>query len=888
MVRFVFLCLVSAVMFCVCGTVNFVSGADLPAFLGVLNGERVETAECATLPKGKGVRLKDGVEAVGKTFGMEPDLVLRAEVPEDGIYRFWGRGAADAPTQERLKVSHSKMDSIPIRLAVNDGLVSTRYLIEPWRDLGNCQTRLGLFRLKKGETLLKIWLPEGVVLESLSFSRCQPPAIPESAQNYVPKIVPPAVHPRILVRPEILPKIRERLTQGENLPVWESVQAAAKAPIQVRWPEGEAVGHDLKLLRALQSRAFVYLMTGDETCGREAVEWTVRYLRCVEYGNLLDITREIGVTICTASWVYDWCFPLMNAEEKAAIEQELLRLADQMECGWPPFGQTIVNGHGAEAQIMRDLLTMGIALYDSDPEPYRLCSWRVLEELVPMRAWEYDSPRHNQGINYGNYRIQFEYFSDFLFWRMTGQRVFGGNLAKMPLYFLNMRVPNGQAFPDGDCYNRGILGYAPAAQIMYAWCHELAQETETVQKGVSAGPEGPSLCRIARLMKAQYLRERGNRIGRDDPVFFLLVNDPALEADFSFDALPLGFDSGTKLGSQIVRTGWMKETWLRDGKTAEADSQETVVELKGAGYTTRNHQHQDAGAFQIYFRGWLAMDLGLYHFYGLPYDWNFNKRSTAHNVCLIRDDTKTTDPSGKFVNDGGQLMPSRCPTTPEEAASAEFQTGKVLASVFEPSARDPKRGLYSIDLTASYADRAESYIRTFRWIRTGRTDVPFILAILDRMKVKDPAFRRFWQMNSLLKPENGADRETENLATRETLLVFSLLPDGAQCPPGRLALTTLLPEVSERKWDFIGDERANSIFGTPFTVPLDEPSARGWRTVLEDRNSDGSRETVFLNVLQILGDKADGTPAEPLPVQWAQKEGKIGISVGDDMIEFTE
>lgn len=120
------------------------------------------------------------------------------------------------------------------------------------------------------------------------------------------------------------------------------------------------------------------------------------------------------------------------------------------------------------------------------------------------------------------------------------------------------------------------------------------------------------------------------------------------------------------------------------------------------------------------------------------------------------------------------------------------------------------------------------------------------------------------------------------------ILVSSPLPDSAQCSPGRLALSTLLPEISERQWDFIGGERANSVFGTPFTVPIDEPAANGWRTLLEDRNSDGNCETVFLNVLQVLGDREDGTPADPLPVQWTQQDGRIRISIGNEKIEFME
>ena len=537
---------------------------------------------------------------------------------------------------------------------------------------------------------------------------------------------------------------------------------------------------------------------------------------------------------------------------------------------------------------MRDLLTLAIALYNVDPEPYRYCSWRVLEQLVPMRRWEYSSPRPNQGINYGNYRIQFEYYSDFLLRRMSGRRAFDENLAQLPLYFLYMRLPNGEAFADGDCYNRGVLKYAPTAFIMSAYCNELANETLANANGDSNGgangansnaatPTRLPVKKIAQLMKAQYLRERGQRIGRDDSVFFLLVNDPTLEPDFSFDSAPLGFDSGNRLGSQIVRTAWPNEDWLRDGKTIDPDSRDVVVELKGAGYTTRNHQHLDAGAFQIYYRGGLAVDLGIYHFYGLPYDLNFNKRSSAHNVCLIYDENQPAGKPGSLVNDGGQITQTACPQTPDEAQNErQYQTGTVLESVFEPSADRPERTRYRVDLTPAYQDRATSYIRSFRWVRTNRSDVPSFLVVLDKITVKNPALRRFWQLNTFLKPEPAGNG----------FVAPGILPDKATGNPGRLALTTLLPEPNERNWDFIGAERANSIFGVLFSVPVDIPQAKGWRTLLEDKNTNGGDTTVFLNVLQTLGDNPDGSPASALPVQWQAKDGKYQITVGTETIDI--
>jgi len=105
------------------------------------------------------------------------------------------------------------------------------------------------------------------------------------------------------------------------------------------------------------------------------------------------------VAIYAAAEVYYWWCPLLADEEKEILFKNLMRLADDMEVGWPPFKQGILIGHGNEAQINRDLFSMSIAIYNENPLPYQYCAYRILEELVPMRKWEYQSPRHNQGVN---------------------------------------------------------------------------------------------------------------------------------------------------------------------------------------------------------------------------------------------------------------------------------------------------------------------------------------------------------------------------------------------------------------------------------------------------------------------------------------------------------
>src|SRR5699024_8439332 len=260
-----------------------------------------------------------------------------------------------------------------------------------------------------------------------------------------------------------------------------------------------------------------------------------------------------------------------------------------------PFRQSITMGHGAEAQINRDLLSMSIAIYDENPLAYQYTSYRILEELLPMRRFEYQSPRYNHGVNYGRFRFAWEMSAAWLLYRMTGRTVFDDNIKDVRKYWQYMRLPDESVFPDGDGNPRGTNPKA---------CDWKYQRTALLNYAYSNDP----------ILKGEFEREGGLP---SNPILFLLLNDPALKAQRSREYLPLTKDFGPILGSLIARTGWDRGM----------KSNDVVAEIKGGGYRFGNHQHADAGALQIYYRGLQVGDLGIYGFYGTPYDYNFNKRS---------------------------------------------------------------------------------------------------------------------------------------------------------------------------------------------------------------------------------------------------------------------
>ena len=800
--------------------------AVMQAEAASINPARAEVVGQNSFTGLEGVSLRAGLSTNVGAPGSDPDLVFKVQASESGRYLIRTHAATDASGTEAMRRAQDKHGSLRLMIAVGANRPTARVVFVPWSRPESCRQTTGKFGLDGSEQEIRIWLPEGVRLDELRISPYTPPKVPEAAAKYRPTIVPPASRPRIWVNAESLPRVRENLLKGENAPRWNLVRERAEKPFTTKAEPGLEVGHDAALERAAVAKAFVYLMTGDETRGGEAVALTRDYMAAVSFGNLLDVTRQIGSAIYSAAVVYDWCYGLMSPEDRESVRHDLARLADDMEIGWPPFKQMIVNGHGAEAQVNRDLLCMAIAIYDEDPVPYRYCAYRILEELVPMRRFEYQSPRHNQGVSYGPSRFHWEMHAAWLFYRMTGKRVFDDNIMGVYKSWIYMRTPNGELLRDGDGFSdgrRASLGTTPLFCAAYA--------EDPVIKGD--------------------LERQGGLSG--DSILALLLNDPELKAAEGFDSLPLTVDFGPILGSMVARTGWNMGYNISD----------VVVEMKGGGYHFGNHQHSDAGSFQIYYRGLQASDLGQYHFYGTPYDYNFNKRSVSHSMMLA------VDPEEKFSrtssNDGGTRFVRSCPTTPAQArANPEFANGTVVSADFGPSRQRPFYSLFSVDLTSAYSGKIRNYVRTFCFLNLDNVTTPGALVILDYMTAARSDIRKFWQVNTLTPPE--ATAEGVLLRNRD----FGL--------DGKVSLRMLRPKPADRAVQILSGKDAYSVFGQFFTPPKpDRPEANGHRVMFSPLKEQAS--DVFLTVMSMSDEQAP-----ELPLHLAELPEAFALTLADRMV----
>jgi heparin/heparan-sulfate lyase len=779
-----------------------------------INPAAVAAVQQDKLSGGRGVALQPGIKSQVKDKGRaaQPDLVFTVKAPAPGRYFLRTTASTDAEGAALMAKGKRKEESLTVKLQIDDGRPTRRVVFTPWNAGPVSRTNVGKFDFTGKEQNIGVCLPRGLVLDSIELAPYVPPAVPAAAAAYRPAIVPPTTHPRLFVTQETLAQVRANLEIGENKAAWATVKKNAETPLTFEFDPDDEMRYQPRVENAAREKAFYYLMTGNRAIGREAVKLMCDYLARVEFGNILDVTRPIGRAIYAGAMVYDYCYDLATPEERTILRQNLMRLADDMECGWPPFRQSIVNGHGNEMQINRDLLTMGLAIYDEDPRPYQYCAYKILEKLVPMRKFEYQSPRHNQGINYSSYRFGCEMQGVWLFRRLAGREVFDPNIKEIGKYWLYMRSPDGEMLRDGDGGSLpGVYWTSPQLMML---CYTYADSP---------------------VLKGEFLRQGGMDSHLE---LFLLLNNPNLKAEMSLESLPTTIDFGPILGSMVARTGW----------NIGEKSDDVVVEIKGGGYNFGNHQQADAGSFQIYYRGILAGDIGLYGFYGTPYDIGFAKRSIAHSLMLA------VDPAEKIyrdsANDGGSRFFQIHPLTPEMTRTDPmFNNGNVLFCDFGPDRMRPDYSIFSCEISAAYTEKIKNHTRSFCFLNLNRKDIPAAVIIADDMTTANPAFKKYWQVNTLTPPEVKSDA---------VILANTL---GGRT--GKAHVRMLLPKPADRTVDILSGPDANSVFGQRFEIPprcADYAEAKGHRIMFSPKTP--AKRDRFLTVIQI----ADGDAAT-LPVE---------------------
>ncbi|MBW7998006.1 MAG: heparinase, partial [Candidatus Glassbacteria bacterium] len=576
--------------------------------------------------------------------------------------------------------------------------------------------------------------------------------------------VPPAVHPRVFLRQGDIADLRARVRHPLLEPVWEHLQTLA----------GRSAQHRITV------DAVRYLLEPDSALGRRTIEAALDTLRLCTFPDMQDVSRDIGRLMVAGAIVYDWCYELLSAREKEEFVNQFIRLASEFEIGYPIRRSGSLTGHLGEWMVMRDMLSAGLAIFDEYPDMYYEATDKIFGSFIPSRNWFYPGHAYHQGIAYGDTRFGSELYPLWIFDRLGTGNIYHPAQQFVPYHWIYMRRPDGKLMTTGDdfiwspklssllCASYYNDGYILADYLKDEWHWE-------------------------------YLKHANHPL---DELFELLWRDPELKPR-DLDELPLTRYFGSPYGWMVARTGW--------------DSDAVICEMKVNEWNYGNHQHLDAGAFQIYYRGPLALDSGIYEGtdggYVGPHNVNYYKRTIAHNSLLVFDPAEDFITAGfrriEKYNDGGQRMPNRWISAGEQDdfLRRDYRTGEVLGRWLGPDPHSPAFSYLKGDITDAYSDKVSQVQRSFVFINRGDSKIPAALAVLDRVTSRADSFRKYWLLHGMEQPQVRGETVRYELSQRGW--------DGA------LVNTTILPESDNlvietvggpgREFDVFGKNLANGI-----------------------------------------------------------------------------
>ena len=626
----------------------------------------------------------------------------------------------------------------------------------------------------------------------------------------------PAGHPRVYLRPADLPHLREKVESPEFQGRWEEIRkASADTPI---------------------CAAFVYLITGDRAAGRSAVEGALAALKAS------DDARVFEEPFHWAACVYDWCYDLLTSEEKAAFIAEFVRIATPHEPGYPAsIDSGSVVGHGCEGWLLTGQLPVGVAIYDESPTMYEAAARLFIQEFVPVRNYHYAAHWSHQGDSYSS-RIKHDVAASWLFRRMGDGDVLSREQQFVPYQFIYNLRPDGQQMRSGDTYDDAGRSYSKRLIAMLTGTYYDDSYLLTMADSRLFG----------RLQGFAQALE-------------IIFREPGSEKR-PISGLPLTKHFPDPGGEMVARTGW----------TPGVDSPDAVVQMRIGNDFFGNHQHRDFGTFQIYYRGALAIDSGVYEGEGSDYGTDhwaaYYHQTLAHNGLLVFDPDEQGFNRVRPVNDGGQLVPNGGrdhPRNLEALKTLGYRMGEVTAHAFGPDAHAPEYSYLAGDITKAYSDKVRAVTREMVTLNLGDATYPAALVVYDRVVASKPEFRKTWLLHSIEEP----------LVNGRTIAI-SRTGDGYH---GKLVAESLLPAKAEiAKVGGPGKEfwveSVQRNYATTKKAPA-EPGA--WR--VEISPPVGSAADQFLHVLMVMDAETPKGPA----VSLLQGEGLVGARLLDRGVFFS-
>ena len=543
-------------------------------------------------------------------------------------------------------------------------------------------------------------------------------------------------HPRVMFNESDIAGIRTALsnapsavTEAYDVAVFTDPTDGELGPADPERTDGTH-NFDAGRMNKIQLLALDYQLTGNKISGYHAIYALKNYLKRMDFQEITgDQCRQFGYVMYNAACVYDWCYDLLTANDKyqivLAVEKKCCTGSNdsgkRMEVGFPPSGQNAVSGHGCEFQILRDYLSFAIAIYDDYPGWWNYIANRVYQEFVPVRNAWYEAGMVPQGASlYVRIRFTSDLFSALLLKAATGEIPYDEEGMRQVLHTVYAyelsaygAMPRRGAFQSGDNHTNDseFQNFGRAALIAshlfedrtlraqleyFQWSHSKFDNSFTVNASVGEY----LICSSSGVKKA------GDRHTGESKIVY----------------------NGGWLGQIISHDAW--------------DSTQAATLMKIGCRMAANHDHADAGQFQIWYKGMLAGDTGSYDDYGDSHFTKYHQATIAHNSIL--------------VNGNGQRQPSE-PGSYANWQTDTYKTGTVTGYAYgysDVAQNVPAYAYIAGDITPAYASSTvtEANRRMLTVYDTADPNEELYFFVFDNITAKYAAYKKTFLLHVPAEP----------------------------------------------------------------------------------------------------------------------------------------
>ncbi len=511
----------------------------------------------------------------------------------------------------------------------------------------------------------------------------------------------PAGHPRLFMRPEDLPRLRE-LAQGREAKAFAALKRQADAIIKTGptpepahkgsardkdnaelikywWPNREQAE---KACIEAETLAFVYLISGDKTYGEAARRWVLHLAGWDPKGTTnFTLNCEAGKPLLfRPARAYDWAWDMFTEEERmkvrAAMRERVLEAWASGEVG-KGVGH-LQRPYGSHAnRVWHKLAETGIAFLDEIPEAPQWLDYAVNKFFACYPVWSDDDGGWHEGVSYWS-----GYQSKAVWWLQVAQSALGIDGLKKPFFAQVGDYPLYLAPPNSPNAGFGDLAWRPLAAPAFLEYHLRARSTSG---------DGGNAGYWAWWAQQKKMPENGGVLG-----FLYRANMAALPAAKAPTDLP---------PSKVFRG-----IGVASLHTTLLDAADDVhLALKASPFGSQSHGHNPQNSFFLNAYGEALLTANGYRdLHGSKFHYQYVHSTRAQNAVL--------------VNGEGQI--------PHSAAA----TGRIVREDFTP-AYDYVAG----DGTAAYGKRLE---KAWRHAVLVKGETPFVV-LYDELVAPAPATFQF-------------------------------------------------------------------------------------------------------------------------------------------------